>query len=223
MVQPHPTISRVAIFDLDGTLTWRDTFAAYLLGYLRHRPRRWLRGWRVPAVLLRFVFGGGDRGLLKQRIVQIFMRGDPRTAVDSWAGEFAARVVAGGCRPAALATLEDHRRSGDFLVLLSASPSLYVPRIGALLRVDRVICTDKAFDGDVLDGTLLTANRRGAEKALCLAGLRVEFPQSRITAYGNSESDLPHLKEADQALLVNAGASARRQAQQLGIGTADWR
>jgi len=222
MAQPPMLPRRVAIFDLDGTLTWRDTFSAFLLGHLRRHPIRWLRSWRVPAVLLRFVLGGRDRGLLKQAVIQIFMRGDSRGELDSWARKFAARVVARGCRPAALAQLEGHRRDGDYLVLMSASPSLYVPRIGELLRVARVICTEVAYDDDVLNGTLVSANRRGEEKVRCLALLRAEIPGAVFAAYGNSASDLPHLAAADEGLLVNAGAGARRQAQRLGIGTADW-
>jgi phosphoserine phosphatase len=43
-----------------------------------------------------------------------------------------------------------------------------------------------------------------------------------VTAYGNSLSDLPHLKLADRALLVNGNAAARRAAAQVGIPTSDW-
>jgi phosphatidylglycerophosphatase C len=221
MAMPDP-ISRVTIFDLDGTLTRHDTFAGFLIGYLRLNPRRFMRSWRVAAVLLRYLVGGFDRGLLKQSIIQIFMRGDARAKVDSWARDFATRIVASGCHPAALRTLEEHRKTGDFLVLLSASPSLYVPRIGHLLRVDRVICTDVAFDGEILRGDLITPNRRGEEKARCLALLRSEFPRAVFTAYGNSASDLPHLRGADFGMLVNGGASARHRAKRLNIGTAHW-
>jgi len=218
---PHP-ISRVTIFDLDGTLTWHDSFLRFILGYLRLNPLRILRSWHLPAVLLRYFIGGVDRGLLKQSVIQIFMRGDSRDEIDSWAREFAARVVKHGCRPAALSALEKHREAGDFLVLLSASPSLYVPRIADLLRVDRVICTNVAFDGDILRGDLTTPNRRGEEKSRCLAGLRLEFPAATFTAYGNSASDLPHLRAVDHAVLVNAAAFARHQAKRSNISTAEW-
>jgi phosphoserine phosphatase len=43
-----------------------------------------------------------------------------------------------------------------------------------------------------------------------------------VVAYGNSDSDLPHLAEADRALLVNGSARARRLAAARGIAVGDW-
>jgi phosphoserine phosphatase len=43
-----------------------------------------------------------------------------------------------------------------------------------------------------------------------------------VVAYGNSASDLPHLAQADRAMLVNANAAARRRAAALGIPVALW-
>ena len=125
----------------------------------------------------------------------------------------ALRAGSGGAAPTLL---------GDLLVLLSASPDLYVPRVGAVLNAARVICTQVRFEGDRLDGQLLTANRRGEEKRRVLEQLRGEFPQSRFAAYGNADSDLAHLACSDEPLLVNASAAARREAARLGIKTADW-
>jgi phosphoserine phosphatase len=43
-----------------------------------------------------------------------------------------------------------------------------------------------------------------------------------VMAYGNRASDLPHMKLADGALLVNAAGAARRQAATLGLTVASW-
>jgi hypothetical protein len=37
----------VAVLDLDGTLTWRDTLFPFLMGFLRRHLRRVLRLWRA--------------------------------------------------------------------------------------------------------------------------------------------------------------------------------
>ena len=124
--------------------------------------------------------------------------------------------------------MEAHRAAGDRLVLLSASPDLYVPRIGGLLGFERTLCTELEWDStppseDRLDGALRTANRRGEEKSRCLASLRTEYPELPVVAYGNSRSDIPHLREADRALLVNGNAAARRAAAAAGIPVVEWR
>ncbi|HUX72598.1 MAG TPA: HAD-IB family phosphatase [Steroidobacteraceae bacterium] len=214
----------VAVFDLDGTLTRRDTLLPFLCGYLARHPRRLLRLWRLPPAVAAYLLAGHDRALLKSRLIRIAMRGDARAAVDRWADAFVASLRAHGAfRAAALRCVERHRRAGDALVLLSASPDLYVPRIAAALGFESTICTEVRWRGDRLDGALATANRRGEEKRRCLLALRAEFPGRPTTAYGNSAADLAYLGLADRGVLVNARGAARRAARAAGIAVDVWR
>jgi phosphoserine phosphatase len=107
-------------------------------------------------------------------------------------------------------------------VLLSASPDLYVAEIGRALGFAETVCTGIEWVNGHLTGRLATPNRRGAEKARCLAALRTEHPGLPVTAYGNAASDLPHLALAERGVLVNGPAAARRQALRLGVACAHW-
>jgi phosphatidylglycerophosphatase C len=215
---------QLAVFDLDGTLTWADTLLPFLLGFLRRHPTRLARLWRLPAALVAFALAGRDRGRLKARLIRMAMGGVSRQQIELYADEFVASLPARRAfRPAALGILAAHRRAGDRLVLLSASPDLYVPRIAALLGFDECICTEVVWHGDRLDGALKSANRRGEEKLRCLGELRAAHAGLSIAAYGNSGSDLPHLAQADRPLLVNANAAARRRAAVLGVPQGEWR
>lgn len=214
----------VALFDLDGTLTFRDTLLPFLSGYAAQHPMRLLRLWRLAAALIEYATRGRDRGRLKSRAIRAVMGGDERAAIEAWAQAFVRSLEPRRkFRAAALEMIERHRASGDHLVLLSASPDLYVPQIGRLLRFERTICTEIRWSGERLDGALNTENRRGEEKARCLEWLRTQYPQSRIIAYGNSASDLAHMMLADGAVLVNATVRARRLAARSGIPVADWK
>jgi len=213
----------VALFDLDGTLTHRDTLVPFLAGYVARHPARLARLWRLAPAVLGYALGGRDRGLLKSRAIRAVMAGDSRTLIDGWAERFVAELrPRGAFRAAGLAVLEAHRSAGDRLVLLSASPDLYVPLIGRLLGFERTVCTEIRWDGDRLDGALRTPNRWGAEKVRCLEQLRDDYAQATVTAYGNSSSDIPHLALAERALLVNGNAAARRSAARAGIPTGEW-
>jgi phosphatidylglycerophosphatase C len=217
-----PPRSWVALFDLDGTLTWRDTFLPFVCGFLLRHPQRVLGLWRLPAALLGYA-RRRDRGLLKSRLIRMTLHGVDRRTLDSWADEFVNTLHRNGrLRPVALRVLEAHRAAGDRLVLLSASPDLYVPKIGALLGFERTLCTEIEWNGERLDGALKTPNRRGAEKVQCLKWLRGQYGKLPVIAYGNSTSDLDHLSKADRALLVNGSAGARRAAQKLNVATAEW-
>jgi phosphatidylglycerophosphatase C len=213
----------VALFDLDGTLTHSDTLVPFLAGYLRRHPARLLRLWRLAPAGLGYALGGRDRGLLKSRAIRAVMAGDGRARIQEWADRYVATLKPRGAfRAAALAVLEAHRLAGDRLVLLSASPDLYVPLIGRLLGFERTVCTEIRWNGDRLDGALQTPNRWGEEKARCLERLREEYSPAPVIAYGNSLSDMPHLVLAERALLVNGNTAARRAAARAGIPTGDW-
>ena len=213
----------LALFDLDGTLTRHDTLPAYLRGFLREHARRWRRVPQALPTLMRFLLRRADPGELKSALLAAVMGGFTRGQIDEWTGHFVPRLIGYGLFGDALAALEGHRSAGDYLVLLSASPDIYVPNIGRALGFDETVCTGVAWDGDHLRGALTTANRRGAEKVRCLEALRLQHPKLPVVAYGNAASDLAHLKLADLGVLVNGSFFARRKAARAGIARLRWR
>lgn len=215
-------VTAISVFDLDGTITRRDTFVPYLRGWLRRHPER-RRRLTMLAAATRYFATGRDRGRLKSDLLRACMGGAGRPEVDAWSNEFVAGLDAAMLCPGALAAIARHRAAGDRLVLLSASVDLYVPRIGLRLGFDETISTGVAWRDGRLDGGLTTPNRRGEEKRRCIDALRQQFPGARFTAYGNSRSDLPHLVTVDQPVLVNGGRRAVRAAQRLGMRIEDWR
>ena len=211
------------MFDLDGTLTRHDTLLPYLAGFLRQHPQRLARLPQALPVITRFALGRADRGAVKSAAIRAVLGGRGRAEIEAWTSEFVARLLARGLHADALAALQAHRRAGDLLVLLSASPDLYVPAIGRALGFAQSVCTEVEWEGDHLTGRLKTPNRRGAEKARCIATLRREHPGLRLIAYGNAASDLAHLALADRATLVNGTAGARRDAARRNVDCVTWR
>ena len=212
---------RIAVFDLDGTVTRHDTFLPYLRGWRRQHPRPGFAG-RALAALLRYPLDR-DRGRLKSSLIRAGMSGASRESVEAWTADFVAGLGDAELCPGALAEIARHRAGGDRLVLLSASVDLYVPGIGRRLGFDETICTEVAWRNGRLDGALVTANRRAEEKCRCIEALRVRFPGARLVAYGNARSDFDHLAVVDEPVLVNAGPMLRREAEERGFRTDDWR
>ena len=212
---------RVAVFDLDGTLTRRDTLWPYLRGWARLHPHAGF--WpRVLAAVGRYPFAL-DRGELKERLIRITMGGADRAAVRGYTDGYVAALGDRELCPGALAAIDRHRATGDRLVLLSASVDLYVPDIGRRFGFDETVCTGIAWRGDRLDGGLTTENRRGEEKRRCVLDLRARFPGARFAAYGNAHSDFAHFEAVDEPTLVNARPMLRRAAEKRGWRTAEWR
>jgi phosphatidylglycerophosphatase C len=209
---------RLVVFDLDGTITYRDTLLPYVVGYLARAHHSRLRMARVVPTLAAFLIGAADHGRVKSAFIRGTLGGATRAQLAAWTDEFVPWAISAGSSPAALGTLQDHRDAGDHLVLMSASTDLYVPQIGRALGFNEVICTGVAFaSSGRLNGALTTPNRRGAEKARCFQALKQRHPGMQTTAYGNAGSDLAHLVLADQPRLVNASRRTVRQAAALGI------
>jgi len=213
---------RLAIFDLDGTITRYDTLVPYVFGFLLRRP------WRLPLAALvlpaaaAFALRLLDRGRLKSALLRATLGGVPRAQLERWTEEFVPRLLANGIFADARETIARHSREGDHMVLMSASVDLYVPAVARALGFHDSICTGVSWRGDRLDGRLSTPNRRGEEKARCLRSLRERQP-GEAAAYGNTASDLAHLKLVEHGVLVNGSARARREAVRAGLTCTTWR
>ncbi len=218
-----PPPPRIAVFDLDGTITTRDTLVPFLLGYLARHPSRVWHLWRLPFSLSRYVLGLSDRGRLKSSLIRQVIGPASRSQVDSWTAEFCDSHLPRLLNPGALEAIERHRAAGDRLVLLSASVDLYVPQVARRLGMDEAVCTGVSWRGNHLEGRLTTANRRGAEKTRCIESLRTRYPGTRFAAYGNASSDFDHLLRVEEPLVVNAGLRTRHRARRLRLATGDWR
>ncbi len=209
---------RLVVFDLDGTITYRDTLLPYVTGYLARSRRSRLRMARLIPTLLAFGIGAADHGAVKSSFIRSTLGGATRAQLAAWTAQFVPWVVSHGSRPGALEMIRTHRQAGDLLVLMSASTDLYVPQIGQALGFNEVICTGVAFDAaDRLDGALPTPNRRGPEKVRGFEALQQQHPGLQTVAYGNASSDLAHLRLAQVPRLVNASARTIRQAAAMGI------
>lgn len=210
------------MFDLDGTLTRADTFFPFVTGLLLLHPSRWIRAVLLPLDILLYLVGRLDRGGLKGAILRTLFAGMPRATLQAWVAQFAAAAMRERMHADGVAALRQHAQTGDHVVVLSASPDLYVPEIGRLLGAHETICTQIRWDGQTLDGRLAGPNRRDHEKARVLQALRQAHPGLSVIAYGNSPPDLIHMQHCQEAVYVNASAGEAAELAARGIRTVSW-
>jgi phosphatidylglycerophosphatase C len=181
-VDPHRPL---AVFDLDGTLVRGDSFLPFAVGYARARRR--LR----PLVTLPVWVGLYAARLLpdhraKQRVLVSFFRGECPAAVADYAEAFVERWV----RPRLLGPVSErltgHLSAGHRVVLLSASPDLYVETVGRALGIGEVVCTRVRRTAAAWDGALDGPNCKGEQKLvrLCAHLGRGDWPTETF-AYGD--------------------------------------
>ena len=181
-------------FDFDGTLTCRDSFMTFLAW--RAGTARYLVGLaRLVAPAIRYLFDR-DRGRLKAAAVREFLRGAPRETLAKEARAFAQEQSPTLLRPDAVARWNAWRASGARLIIVTASPDLFVAPFAEALGADRLIGTRLAADpAGRMTGALEGVNCRGPEKVMRLAkAFGQDF--TLAAAYGDTGGDREMLARA---------------------------
>lgn len=198
----------VAAFDFDGTLTRRDTLLPFL-ARVCGRPAVARALAAHAGALGSAMVGAGDRDRAKARVLSRLLAGRAVADLEPLVEGFAERVFVAGLRPQTVARARWHLDQGHHVIVVSASPELYVSRVAERLGVHAALATRLQVDAaGLLTGSLLGANVRGPEKARRLhehlEGFHGDARGSapRIWAYGDSSGDADLLAIATVAVRV---------------------
>jgi len=220
---------RIAIYDMDRTVTRRGTYAAFLKHMaLATAPWRVILLPLVPLVMLAYVLKLIGRGRAKE-INQMLMMGRRvnQHVIGHHVEAFAAKMVLRNIRRGALRQIAQDRASGAMLVMASASYRLYVEPIARRLGFDHVIATDH-----MTQGTKYLRAKIAGENCYDVAKLRmieawmatqgIARGSAHVRAYSDHVSDAPMLAFADEPFAANPHPPLRRLAGQKGWPVLDW-
>ncbi len=180
-------MKRLAVFDFDGTLTYKDSFLEFIKycygtktfygGMLKASP--WLAAyklklypnWKAKEKVLRFFFAGMPEGALKQK------------------GEsFAREVIPGMLRPKAKAALEKHIEAGDRVVVVSASAEQWLAPWCKKKGIELLATCLEVREGKIT-GRISGKNCYGPEKVNRLEKLVRTKDFEEVYVYGDSSGD----------------------------------
>ena len=211
MTTPEPRTT-VAIFDLDGTITFTDTYVGFLFAYLRHRPQRAFRAYWLPFAVLLHWSGFRDNTWLKTAFLTAIAAGESRDIVQKIAAKFCQTVASKKLRPAALNAIKRHREQGHKLVLATASLDIYSEIIGEALGFDTVLSTKVLWNEEGrLTGQLDGPNCYGKAKRIAVEKHLSDRESLHVISYSDHISDLPLLDWSDRGIFVGPEDSLRRK------------
>ena len=222
---PDPTQrNELALFDLDGTLSRRDTFLAFLIFCLLRRMRRWVRVMPLGIGVALHLSGFKTNTWLKVWFLRHILSGLSRPEVDRLAAAFVSRLMSNGLLREGLAAIRAERARGRHLVLATASPDLYVVPLARALGFDDVICTRVAWsEAGLMSGELADGNCYGPGKLEKVhAYLAARGSASIASVFTDHRSDLDLLALAAEPRLVNPDRRLAATASDRGIPVLRW-
>ena len=196
-----PNEAEIYVFDFDGTITTRDTFALFLRYYAG--PVRWaVKIARLLPTFASYKIGRIDRHAVKQAVVNRFFAGELSADVESRAQQFAAEVIPGLIRPEARKRLkfllESEECGPESLYICSASIGPYLRYWAASCGVheQNVMSTELAVVGDRIADGLTGYNVWGFNKVRRIFDQFAPQSVKIIEAYGDTRGDREMLHAA---------------------------
>ncbi len=186
----------INVFDFDGTITTKDTFALFLRYYAG--PLGWT--WRILALLPVFLGYGVrliDRNAVKKHVINRFFRGQPISKVESKARKFAHSVIPGLIRPGALSEIEQRKKGPESLYICSASITPYLRAWGERHNIHNILATELEVVDGVCTGRIKGWNVWGPGK---VRRILAEFSPRSVKinhAYGDTRGDKEMLHAAE--------------------------
>ena len=192
----------IFVFDFDGTITTRDTFALFLRYYAGPFP--WLINiLRLLPTFSAYKLGKIDRHAVKKAVIRRFFAGKLASDVESRAAQFARDVIPGLIRPAAQERIDDlladPNCGTESLYICSASIGPYLRSWAgsAGIQITNVMATELEINEDRITGALKGYNVWGENKVRRILD---QFPPHSVKimeAYGDTRGDLEMLHAAE--------------------------
>lgn len=186
----------LAVFDFDGTLTYRDSFTLFLrveLGLTRYLVG--MLHLLIPA--LKFLLGLKTRDQLKTDLIRVFLTGASVAKIEKLADDFCSRYWGRLMRLNGYNEVKKQLAAGATVTLCSASPEImlrpFAQRLGVKLIATRL---DESFG--FLTGAITAKNCRQQEKVTRLEAIYGDLSRFHLRAWGDSDGDKQLLEAAEE-------------------------
>jgi phosphatidylglycerophosphatase C len=184
----------IAFFDFDGTITRGDSLAAFIR--FQHGNVGFITGLipLIPAII-GFKAGLTDRQYAKEKLMAAFFAGIPQETLANLANSFVKQQIPAIIRPQALEKLNWHKQQGHEVVIVSASPTLWVEPWCTANGFKCISTELETVDGKIT-GKIKGKNCHGEEKTRRIREIFRLSDYNDIYAYGDTSGDRPMLSLA---------------------------
>jgi HAD superfamily hydrolase (TIGR01490 family) len=223
-------MKRLAIYDMDRTITARPTFTPFLIhAALTLNPMRLLLAPVVVVAILLYTAKAIDRATLKETMQTLLLgRSIDPEQLAKVVGSFAEKTALNNIRQGAPSRIASDKAEGYTLILATASYRLYAEAIGQRMGFDDVIATNTLVGLDTrimakIDGENCYGPAKLRMVTAWMKNMGVARDDAHIRFYSDHVSDAPVLAWADEAFAVNAHGPLQKLARNMKWNIVDWR
>ncbi len=203
--------SKLAVFDLDGTLVRGNSSFKFCLYLVRKgiMPRRAL----AYAIWNYICHVYGKRSLvdLHERVFSRLLKGLKVDLLEGHVELFIKEVLSQSCYAPAVDRLHCAQHLGHYTLILSNAPSFLVRGVANYFHVDSWRSTEYAVDEENRLSKISFVMEGGDKaRSVILAAREQGVGMSCVTAYSDSHLDLPLLQIAGEAVAVNPTRELRK-------------
>lgn len=220
-------VRKLAIFDLDYTLTRRGTWGRFTGQLIRYRPHLWIPFlWSALSTQRRYKKGLVPRVAVKLAMMRWAMKGQSRADLELAARKFADAEVPRKLRPGGLRTLKEHKDNGDEIVIISAAIDVLVKEIAERLDIEHYMGTVMDFDNTgIVKLSFASPNCYGEEKCVRMNTFLAQHPEMKglpTIMYSDSHSDIFIMQQCDEAVAVHPSEKLKNLVGEFGYPIEYW-
>jgi phosphatidylglycerophosphatase C len=197
-VQKTETVSQpIAFFDFDGTITTKDTLLE-IFKY-RHGSLKFYLGFLLNSpYLVAYKAGIISNQLAKEKTLKLFFGGMKEKEFNEFCERFAADKIPALLRTKALKEIDQLKKAGAEVVIVSASPENWLRPWVTSLNL-KLIGTQLEVKDDKITGKIKGTNCHGEEKVRRIKEAYNLAEYKEIYCYGDTSGDKPMLALATYA------------------------
>jgi len=188
-------MEKIIFTDLDGTLTLKGTYKQFLM----RNAKLSLVGkhfFKLSRMLFLYGIGQLHHDDVQTITFKIFFDGyDMQKPL----GDFLENIV---WNEKVLQLVNEKKEQGYKVVVVSASPDIYIKDVCEYLGFDDYICTRAKNNGSELDGTFDGGMCNFEEKTKRIKNYLGDLKPEHTISYGNSSGDHDMLRFCDEAYFV---------------------
>jgi HAD superfamily hydrolase (TIGR01490 family) len=199
-------MEKLAIFDVDYTLTKRETLVEFYMFMLRKKPGLIKHLPRTLKAAFFYIFKIIDLKRAKESFIA-FTEGIYDNEMNRLVKEFYEKRLSSILYKDAIEMMRKLKREGFKIYLISASAEFYLKELYNIPEVDKIIGTRFKLENDIHKGIMVGENCKGIEKVnrlmeeLKKENIEVDFKNSYM--FSDSLSDLPLFDLVGNPFLIN--------------------